>query len=58
MAFSEAAKARQAMEEAGYSFVKRSEDGWWEFQCAGLVIAENRSQGDLIRSMAKDLGVW
>lgn len=58
MAFGEAAKAKQVLESAGYSFAKRAEDGWWTFCDGDKVVAVNRSMGDLIRQQANEHGVW
>lgn len=58
MAFRMAAEAKQVLEECGYTFRKRVEDGWWQMMDGDKVVAVNRSQGDLIRSQATIQGAW
>lgn len=58
MSFSLAAQAKQLLESAGYSFVKRAEDGWWIMQEGDNTVAINRSLGDLIREQANKEGAW
>lgn len=63
MAFSIAAEAKRTLEECGYTFCKRAEDGWWELrqqlsENCSIVIAANPSQGDLIREQANKEGAW
>lgn len=58
MAFRMAAQAKQVLEAAGYSFIKRECDGWWTMCDGDTIVALNRSQGDLIREQANILGAW
>lgn len=58
MAFRQAAEAKQVLESAGYTFHKRSEDGWWTMCDGDTVLAVNRSMGDLIRQQATEQGAW
>lgn len=58
MAFGLAAQARQLLESAGYKFVKRDEDGWWQMLEGETVVAVKRSMGDLIREQANKQGAW
>lgn len=51
------AKVRAALEDAGFTFTKRLEDGYHQILMSGSVLGTNRSLGDLLRSMAKELGV-
>lgn len=56
--FAHTAKAKQSLEDAGYTFCKRAEDGWWQMMDDGIVIAVNRSMGDLVSLQGMALGVW
>lgn len=58
MAFGLAAQARQLLESAGYTFVKRDDDGWWQMLEGETVVAVKRSMGDLIREQANKHGAW
>lgn len=58
MAFRMTAVAKRTLEECGYSFCKRAEDGWWQMMDGDKVVAVNRSQGDLIRQQANKEGAW
>lgn len=51
-------QAKVSLEEAGFQFVRREDDGWWLFMCDGKQIGQSRSQGDLIRKFATELGAW
>lgn len=58
MAFSIAAEAKRTLEECGYTFSKREEDGWWQMLEGETVVAVKRSTGDLIREQANKQGAW
>lgn len=58
MAFRQAAEAKAVLEDAGYTFVKRAEDGYWQMLADDEIVAINRSMGDLIRQQATALGAW
>lgn len=58
MVFRMAAQAKQVLVDAGYTFIKREEDGWWTMCDGDAIIAINRSQGDLIREQANLMGAW
>lgn len=58
MSFGLVQQTQQELINAGYTFIKRSEDGWWELRDGDHLVAYNRSIGDLIRQQAKELGVW
>lgn len=58
MSFGFVQQTQQELIHAGYTFTKRSEDGWWELRDGEQLVAHNRSMGDLIRQQAKELGVW
>ena len=58
MAFGLVAQAKQLLESAGYSFIKREEDGWWTMCDGDQVVAIKRSLGDLIREQANNQGAW
>lgn len=58
MAFGLAAQARQLLESAGYTFVKRDEDGWWQMMNGDIIVSTNKSLGDLIREQANKEGAW
>ena len=51
------AKVKSALEDAGFTFSKSLEDGYHQILMSGMVLDANRSLGDLLRSMAKELGV-
>lgn len=58
MAFRMTAEAKEVLESAGYTFHKRSEDGWWTMLEGDTLVAQSRSLGDLIRSQANIQGAW
>lgn len=58
MAFSIAAEAKRTLEECGYTFSKREEDGWWQMMNGDIIVSTNKSLGDLIREQANKEGAW
>lgn len=56
--FGHAAKVKAQLVDAGFTFVKAIDEKEWQMYDGETLIGRNRSQGDLIRIKAIELGVW
>lgn len=51
-------KVKMECEAAGFTFIKREDDGYWQMLDDTMIaVYTNRSLGDLLRAAGNDMGI-